>query len=338
MDEIVKPENKNFEEVLGLIKQSRSEVTHKANEILIDLYWKIGEYISNKIRQDGWGQGTIAELSEYILAKEPGAKGFSASNLRRMRQFYETYKSMPQVATLLRKISWTNHIIIMRGDKSDEEREFYLELAAKEQYSTAELQRQIDSAYYQRLMLSDGKAPSGLPERVRRTGAIRDNYLLEFVNLPQSYQEKDLQKAILANLKNFILEFGRDFVFMGEEYHIQVSNHDYYIDLLFYHRGLQCLVAFELKIDEFKPEYLGKMNFYLTALDNEVRKPHENPSVGIILCTDKDNKIVEYAMSKDLSATMVAKYETELIDKNILQAKLDELYTIAEESEETEEE
>lgn len=118
---------------------------------------------------------------------------------------------------------------------------------------------------------------------------------------------------------------------MGEEYHIQVSDHDYYIALLFYHRGLQCLVAFELKADEFKPEYLGKMNFYLTALDNEVRKPHENPSVGIILCRDKNNKIVQYAMSKNLSVTMVAKYETELIDKAILQAKFDELYQIAEE-------
>ncbi len=234
---------------------------------------------------------------------------------------------------MLRANTWSNNLHIINKTKTADERKFYLELAIKEQYSARELERQLDSCYYERLKLSDGKAPSGLPERVKDTGVIRDNYMLEFLNLPEAYLEHDLQKAILDNLKQFILEFGRDFIFMGEEYHVQVGDHDYYIDLLFYHRGLQCLVAFELKIDEFKPEYLGKMNFYLTALDRDVKKPNENPSVGIILCKDKDNRVVEYAMDKDMSATLVAKYETELIDKNILQDKLDELYELAEDGE-----
>lgn len=333
---VVKAENKDFEHVLGLIKQAQYKAASAVNSVVIDLYWQIGKYVSEKIAADGWGNSTVDSLSEYILSQEPGARGYSSQNIRRMKYFYETYKDQPEVADLLRANTWSNNLHIINKTKTPEERRFYLELAVKEQYSARELERQLDSCYYERLKLSDGNAPSGLPARIKDAGIIRDNYMLEFLNLPESYLERDLQKAILDNLKQFILEFGCDFIFMGEEYHVQVGNHDFYIDLLFYHRGLQCLVAFELKIDEFKPEYLGKMNFYLEALDRDVKKPNENPSVGIILCKDKDNKVVEYAMNKDLSATLVAKYETELIDKNVLQAKLDELYALAEEDVEDE--
>lgn len=333
---VVKAENKDFEHVLGLIKQAQYKAASAVNSVVIDLYWQIGKYVSEKIAADGWGNSTVDSLSEYILSQEPGARGYSSQNIRRMKYFYETYKDQPEVADLLRANTWSNNLHIINKTKTPEERRFYLELAVKEQYSARELERQLDSCYYERLKLSDGNAPSGLPARIKDAGIIRDNYMLEFLNLPESYLERDLQKAILDNLKQFILEFGCDFIFMGEEYHVQVGNHDFYIDLLFYHRGLQCLVAFELKIDEFKPEYLGKMNFYLEALDRDVKKPNENPSVGIILCKDKDNKVVEYAMNKDLSATLVARYETELIDKNVLQAKLDELYALAEEDVEDE--
>lgn len=336
MSGVVKAENKDFEHVLGLIKQAQYKAASAVNSVVIDLYWQIGKYVSEKIAADGWGNSTVDSLSEYILSQEPGARGYSSQNIRRMKYFYETYKDQPEVADLLRANTWSNNLHIINKTKTPEERRFYLELAVKEQYSARELERQLDSCYYERLKLSDGNAPSGLPARIKDAGIIRDNYMLEFLNLPESYLERDLQKAILDNLKQFILEFGCDFIFMGEEYHVQVGNHDFYIDLLFYHRGLQCLVAFELKIDEFKPEYLGKMNFYLEALDRDMKKPNENPSVGIILCKDKDNKVVEYAMNKDLSATLVAKYETELIDKNVLQAKLDELYALAEEDVEDE--
>lgn len=336
MSGVVKVENKDFEHVLGLIKQAQYKAASAVNSVVIDLYWQIGKYVSEKIAADGWGNSTVDSLSEYILSQEPGARGYSSQNIRRMKYFYETYKDQPEVADLLRANTWSNNLHIINKTKTPEERRFYLELAVKEQYSARELERQLDSCYYERLKLSDGNAPSGLPARIKDAGIIRDNYMLEFLNLSESYLERDLQKAILDNLKQFILEFGCDFIFMGEEYHVQVGNHDFYIDLLFYHRGLQCLVAFELKIDEFKPEYLGKMNFYLEALDRDMKKPNENPSVGIILCKDKDNKVVEYAMNKDLSATLVAKYETELIDKNVLQAKLDELYALAEEDVEDE--
>lgn len=163
------------------------------------------------------------------------------------------------------------------------------------------------------------------------SGVLRDMYMLEFLNLPESCRESDLQKAILKNMKKFLLEFGRDFLLVDEEYHVQVGNNDYYVDLLFYHRELQCLVAIDLKIDDFKPEYLGKMDFYLEALDRDVKKMHENPSVGMILCKNADTDVVEYALSRSLSQPMIAEYKTKLINKEILHKKLNELYYIAEE-------
>ena len=179
-------------------------------------------------------------------------------------------------------------------------------------------------------MLSDGKAPSAISQAAP-ANIIRDMYMLEFLDLPEPYREYDLKKAILKNMKKFLLEFGRDFIFMGEEYHLQVGKNDYYTDLIFFHRELQCLVAIELKIDDFKPEYLGKMQFYLEALDRDVKKPHENPSVGIILCKSKDEDVVEYAPSRNMSPTMISEYRTKLISKEILQKKLKELKEMVDE-------
>ena len=156
--------------------------------------------------------------------------------------------------------------------------------------------------------------------------------MLEFLNLQEPYKEFDMKQAILKKMKQFLLEFGRDFIFMGEEYHLQVGKHDYFVDLLFFHRELQCLVAIDLKIDDFKPEYLGKMEFYLEALDRDIKKPHENPSVGIILCKSKDEDVVEYALSRNMTSTMISEYRTKLISKEVLRKKLDELYEAADES------
>src|SRR5690606_9134850 len=158
------------------------------------------------------------------------------------------------------------------------------------------------------------------------TNTFKDSYIFEFLNLPEPHSESDLQKALIKQMKNFILELGKDFLFIGEEYKVQVGNSDFYVDLLFYHRGLQCLTAFELKADKFKPEHLGQLNFYLEALDRDVKKQNENPSIGILLCKDKDSEVVEYALSRSLSPTMVAEYKTQLPDKKLLQKKLHELF------------
>lgn len=160
---------------------------------------------------------------------------------------------------------------------------------------------------------------------------FKDTYVLDFLDLPKNHSEKDLRAALVHRFKDFVLEFGKDFAFVGEEYRLQVGNNDYFIDLLFYHRELKCLIAFELKIDDFKPEYLGKLNFYLEALDRDVKKKHENPSVGVILCKSKDRNVVEYALNKNAKPALISEYKTKLIPKKILQNKLRELFMLEEE-------
>ncbi len=247
-----------------------------------------------------------------------------------MKQFYELYKDDEKVSTLLTQLSWSNHLKIMSACKSQEERHFYIYLCIKERLSHRELIRQIDSAYFERFMLSQKNTLPAIQRVKEQTqNLFLDKYVLDFLDVPQNISEDNLQKSIVSNLKSFILEIGKDFTFMGEEYRVQVGNHDYYIDLLFYHREFKCLVAFELKIGEFKPEYIGKMNFYLEALDRDMKKETENPSVGVILCADKDDEVVEFALSRSLSPTMISEYTLKLIDKKLLQNKLKEYMSLA---------
>ena len=249
------------------------------------------------------------------------------------RGVYETYKDDEFVTPLVTQISWTNHLLIMSGSKTPDERHFYMALCAKEHYSKRELERQIGTSYYERSMISAKKPmPESVSHDVRES--ILDTYVLEFLDLPEQFSEKNLRKAIIENLKQFILEFGRDFTFIGEEYRVQVGNTDFFIDLLFYNRALSCLVPIELKIGKFKPEHIGQINFYLEALDRDVKKPNENPSVGVILCASKDDAVVEYALSRSMSPTLVADYRLCLPDKTLLQNKLRELTELALESSE----
>lgn len=210
--------------------------------------------------------------------------------------------------------------------KSHEEREFYMKLSCREKWGVRELQRQINTSYFERVMIGNEKlATLGrvLPEDT--IISFKDSYVLELLHLPEKHKEKDLRKAIAQNITKFLLEFGRDYAFMGEEYPVQVGNQDFSIDLVFHNRSLNCMVAIELKIDKFKPEHLGQLNFYLEALDRDVRKPHENSSIGILLCQSKDDTVVEYALSRTLSPTLVADYQTKLPDKKLLQAKWEEI-------------
>ncbi len=230
---------------------------------------------------------------------------------------------------LVSQVSWTNNLIILSGDKSDEEKAFYLSETIKNNYSKRELERQIASSVYERTLLGDKKLSSIVKELPQETkGIFKDTYVLELLGLPHQHKEKDLQSAIVSSLKEFILELGIGFAFIGQEYRISVGNKDFYIDLLFSHRYLQCLVAIELKIGEFKPSDLGQLEFYLEALDRDVKTSSENPSIGILLCKEKDDEIVEYALSRSLSPTVIANYATELIPKNLLKKKVDELCRI----------
>jgi predicted nuclease of restriction endonuclease-like (RecB) superfamily len=325
---------KQFDDILQMISIAKEKAILAVNTELINLYWDIGRYISDKVKTSDWGKSLVQSLSDFIYSKEPQIKGFSSQNLWRMKQFYETYSQNQKLSALVREISWTNNLMVISKANSEEEREFYIKLAIKEKYSSRELERQIDSGIYERVILSETKVSAVLREiHPASTETFKDNYVLDFLSLPKPFSEKDLRKSIMNNLKEFILEFGKDFTLVGEEYRVQVGNKDFYIDLLFYHRDLQCLVAFELKITDFKPEYLGKMEFYLETLDRDVKKKHEKPSVGIILCKNKDSKVVEYALSRSMSPAMVSKYETELMEKSLLEKKLDEFFKLAEENE-----
>ena len=320
-----------FDEVIHIIDNARSRAMKAVNAELIQMYWEIGSYVSGRVKDGGWGKSVVADFSEFLQAHYPGTKGFSAQNIWRMKQFYETYCDNEKLSPLVREIPWTSNLLIMTGCKTDEAREFYLRLCIANRYTKRELDRQIGSMLYERTMISHEKHKDLLAGN-GGLAALRDSYVFEFLDLEEPYKEKDLRRQIVLHLKDFILEFGHDFTFVGEEYRVQVGNTDFFIDLLFYNRALSCLVAIELKIDTFRPEHLGQLNFYLEALDRDVKKPNENPSVGLVLCTGKDDTVVEYALSRSMSPTMVADYTLHLPDKAILQSKLRELTELALES------
>ena len=346
-----------FAEIVSLIRSAQASAYRAVNKELINLYWNVGYYIAYKVSVAQWGDKTVDELANFIQMQHPELKGFNRRGLYRMRQFFETYKdaeivssSMTQLqstendinkivpltmaqfkmwdirSSVLTEIGWTQHLSLMSRCKSEEERLFYLYLAKKENYTVKELDRQISAGVFERTMLS---SKTVLPTSFSRVEAIKDHfkdlYIFEFLNLPETFTENDLQKGLIQKLKSFLLELGKDFLFMGEEYRLQVGNKDFFIDLLFYHRQLQCLVAFELKTVDFSPEHMGQLNFYLEALDRDVKNAHENPSIGILLCKGKDNEVVEYALSRNLSPALVSEYQMALPDKKLLQDKLHEL-------------
>lgn len=325
------PSAADFDVVLGLIDAARSRAVAAVNTTLIDLYWSIGEHISQKIANDGWGQGTVNALAEFIRQRQPNPRGFSSQNLWRMRQFYETYRGQPKLSTLLRELPWSHNLAIMSRSKRDEEREFYLRLASRERWSFRDLQRQLNGALFERVVLSPAKLSPRMAELHPEAATVfKDSYLVEFLNLSTGHAEADLHRGLVERLKEFLIELGRDFCFVGSHYPVQVGGRDFELDLLFFHRGLTCLVAFELKIEEFQPEHMGKLEFYLEALDRDVKKPHEQPSIGVLLCATKNHEVVEYALSRSMSPALVAEYQTHMPDKKLLEAKLHEFYELAE--------
>ncbi|MDP1764805.1 MAG: PDDEXK nuclease domain-containing protein, partial [Sediminibacterium sp.] len=258
-----------------------------------------------------------------------------------MKQFFETYSDLkfvstlatqlqktendtiPIVTTLLAQLHWSSHLHIISKTKTAEEKIFYIQSAITEKWSVRDLERQLNSAVFERTVLANKKVSTLLTQVSQNF--FKDPYIFEFLDLPDGHSESDLEKALILNLQKFILEIGKGFTYMGNQYRLQVGNKDYYTDLLFYHRDLQCLVLFELKIQEFEPEFLGKLNFYLEALDRDIKRPFENNSVGILLCKGKDTEVVEYAMARNTSPAMIADYETKLISKKVLANKLHQL-------------
>ena len=251
---------KQFEEVAQLITAARNQAVKAVNRSMIDLYWNIGQYIDIRIESADWGQSVVEDLAAWLQLTHPGLKGFSGSNLWRMRQFFTTYRDFPNLAPLVREISWTHNLAIFSRCKTPEEREFYARLSKEERYSKRELERQISSGLFERTMLGNVKlAPVVRESHPEIINAFRDSYIFDFLNLKENFDESDLQQGLVRQMKEFILELGKDFLFFGEQYKLQVGSSDFFIDLLFYHRSLQCLVAFELKADKFRPEHLGQL-------------------------------------------------------------------------------
>jgi len=317
----------HFFEVSSMILEARRTAYRKVDAVLVELYWTIGGYISAKVASSEWGEGTVDQLAEYLFNAIPDSRGFNRRSLYRMKQFYDAYSRNEKVSAVRTQISWTIHRIILSKTKLPEEREFYIDYAIQQKVTSRELEHQISSCLYERTITDTPKLSTVLRQihPVAET-IFRDSYTLDFLGLSTGHCEYDLRKGIVGSLKHFLIEFGRDFAFVGEEYRLQVGMQDFFVDLLFYHRELQCLVAFELKVDDFKPEYLGKLSFYLEALDCDVKKPHEKPSIGIILCKGKDAEVVEYALARTTSPAAIAEYATKLPDKKLLQSKLHEFF------------
>lgn len=316
-----------FDEVLALIEAARARTFRAVNVELVGLYWELGRYISAKLESAEWGDGVIDELSETLMRRYPGVRGYTRPNLFRMRQFYEAYRGDQIVSPLVRQLSWTHHITILSQAKREDERRYYVRAAIEGQWSKRELERQIQANAARRRNVISPKVSRSL-ERAHpdASSEFKDSYSLEFLGLDGEHSEADLHAGLLKNLGRFITELGRDFCFVGSEYPVQVGHRDFAIDLLFFHRGLSCLVAFELKVRKFEPEDLGKLSFYVEALDRDVKKPHERPSIGVLLCATKDDEVVEYALARTASPTLVAEYQTLMPPKAVLRRKLQELY------------
>ncbi len=320
-----------FAEVVGLIEQARQRAYQAVNSELVGLYWRIGEYISAKLAAAVWGEGVVDRLAQHLARTMPGQRGFTRRNLFRMRQFFEVYSTADKkVTALLSQLPWTHNLTILTQSKRAEEREFYLRMAVQEKWTSRELERQFSLGTFERAVMSPAKVSAALTQMhgAAGEGAFKDAYSVEFLNLQPGHTEADLHSGLLVQLRTFLIELGRDFCFVGSEFPVQVGGRDFALDLLFFHRGLNCLVAIELKVDRFEPEHLGKLNFYLEALDRDVRKPHENPAIGVLLCASKDSEVVEYALSRSLSPALVAQYQTQLPDKQMLAAKLHEFYAL----------
>ncbi len=318
--------SKIFYTIVNHIEQSKLRAFSEVNKALLHAYWSIGKELSENA---SYGKSIVEKLSEDLRLKYPDAKGYSIRNLWNMKRFYETYQKLqPVVADLLFRVSWTNHVFILDKTCTEEEKQFYLKMCIKERWSKRELDRQLDSSLYERYMMADK------PEKVTALIPIhksndlvnhfKDEYVLEFLGLGKEYSEQELEKAILDNLRDFFLEFGKSFSFIGSQYTIDIGGRENKIDLLFFHRELKCLVAVDLKIGEFKADYVGQMQKYLAALDEKIRFPSEKESIGLILCKSKNHEEVRFALAKTMSPVKVAVYKTKLPDKKLILKRLEQ--------------
>lgn len=307
-------ESKAYRAFLKEIKEAIYQAQYKAiksvNKELIGLYWHIGGQIVEKQQQQGWGKSVVENLSKDLEGEFPGLKGFSSSNLWRMKGLYEQYKDKEKLAPLVREIGWSHNLVILEKCKDDQEREFYMKMTRKYGWSKNILIHQVEGGAYERFMAGQTNFDKTLEEKHRHQAklAVKDRYHFDFLELSEEYRERDMELALIRNIRKFLLEMGGEYAFMGNQYKLEVEGQEYFIDLLLYHRKLKCLLAIDLKVTEFKPEYAGKMQFYLSLLDDKVKQEDEIPSIGIIVCKTKNRTVVEYALKSTTKPLGVADY------------------------------
>jgi len=309
--EIDKAEYKKFViEIKEKIYQSQLQAMKAVNTELLALYTNIGKSIIEKQNLYGWGKSIVENLSKDLQKEFPGVNGFSTRNLWRMRGFYLEYKDNTKLPPLVAEIGWSHNLVIIEKCKDLLEREFYIKMTKKYGWTKNVLIHQIEGGAYEQFISNQTNFDKTLPQQYRHQAklAVKDSYIFDFMELADKHQEKELEASLIKNVRSFLQEMGGDFAFMGNQYKLKLGNKSYFIDLLLYHRKLKCLVAIELKVTEFIPEYAGKMQFYLSILDDKVRLEDENPSIGIIICKSKDRTEVEYALKRTSSPVGVADY------------------------------
>ena len=310
---IVKNNNygKFLREIKERIYRAQYDALKAVNKELISLYWDIGRGVVEKQKKYGWGKSVVEKLADDLQKEFPGIKGFSSRNIWNMRIFYLLYKNSQKLQPLVAEISWVKNIIIMEKCKDDLEREFYIKMTKKYGWTKNVLIHQIENKSYEKFLLNQTNFDKALPEKYRHQAklAVKDEYTFDFLELGEEHSEKQLEIELINNVRKFLIEMGGYFTFIGNQYRIEIEDNEYFIDLLLYHRVLKCLVAVELKIGSFKPEYAGKMQFYLSALDDKSKLKDENPSIGIILCKSKKRTIVEYALRSVNKPIGIATYK-----------------------------
>jgi predicted nuclease of restriction endonuclease-like (RecB) superfamily len=323
-----------IKDIKELIYRHQYEALKHVNKELIQLYWEIGGEIDRRQREQGWGKSIVEVLAKELQKEFPGIRGFSARNLWLMRSFYVEYlqKAILQpsgaevqsanlhpsgaeikpspLPALLAEIGWKKNVVIMQKCKNPSEREFYIKMTKRYGWTKDVLTNNIENRAFEKYLTNQTNFDETVPEKYRLQAklAVKDEYNFDFIEMGIEHSEAELETGIIGNIRTFLIEMGGDFCYIGNQYHIDVADDDYYIDLLLFHRRLKCLIAIDLKIGEFKPEFAGKMQFYLTALDEAMRLPDENPSIGIIICKSKNRTRVEYTLKSANKPIGVATY------------------------------
>lgn len=326
-------------DVIVKVRAAQYEALKAVNIHLINLYWEIGKSIAER-QAESWGKSVVANLSKELQKEFPGTSGFSVGNLWLMSQFYSEYQAFENLVPLVREISWSKHIVILKKCKDNTQRQFYTVATKKFGWTKDILTHQIENKTYEKYLLNQTNFDKTVPEKIKNQAilAVKDHYNFDFLELNDFHSEKELELELIKNVRKFLIEMGHHFTFVASQYNLNVNDKEYKIDLLLYHRLLQCLVAIDLKINDFEPEHKGKMEFYLNVLNDKVKLPNENDSIGIIICKYKDRTVVEYSLKNTLnpigiatystSTTLPEKYKDFLPNKQLIEERLNEFFNL----------